>query len=169
MIPPGVFTMENSATWRLPLHILPINAELWGLLLSLAQSCPALCHIIDWSNPGFPVLHYLLEFSQAHVHWVGDVTQPSHPLSSLSPHVYTQISPECLNCFYSQHFWCQTCRVFTPSNSSVFRGNQRNVLQFNWILTLILGVSRDPTGVSPQDCHHFRCQSQAQVACPWTD
>ena len=36
--------------------------------------------------PGFPVLHYLLEFAQTHVHWVGDVIQPCHPLLSPSPH-----------------------------------------------------------------------------------
>ena len=35
--------------------------------------------------PGSSVLHYLLEFVQIHVHWVGNATQPSHPLLSLSP------------------------------------------------------------------------------------
>ena len=34
---------------------------------------------MDCSTPGFPVLHYLLEFAQAHVHGVGDAVQPSHP------------------------------------------------------------------------------------------
>ena len=34
------------------------------------------------STPDFPVLHYLLEFAQTHVHWVSDAIQPSHPLSS---------------------------------------------------------------------------------------
>ena len=34
---------------------------------------------------GFPVLHYLPEYSQTHVHWVGDVIQPSHSLSSPFP------------------------------------------------------------------------------------
>ena len=32
-----------------------------------------------------PVLHHLLELTQIHVHWVGDATQPSHPLSPPSP------------------------------------------------------------------------------------
>ena len=32
---------------------------------------------------GFPVVHYLLELAQTHVHWVGDAIQPSCPLSSL--------------------------------------------------------------------------------------
>ena len=40
---------------------------------------------MDWSTPGFPVLHHLPEFAQTHVHWVSDTIQPSHPLSSPSP------------------------------------------------------------------------------------
>ena len=35
--------------------------------------------------PGFPVLHYLLEFAQTHVHWVGDATRPPHLLLCPSP------------------------------------------------------------------------------------
>ena len=39
----------------------------------------------DYSTPGFPVHHQLLELAQIHVHRVGDAIQPSHPLSSPSP------------------------------------------------------------------------------------
>ena len=35
---------------------------------------------MDCSMPGYPVLHYFLEFAQTHVPWVGDAIQPSHPL-----------------------------------------------------------------------------------------
>ena len=35
--------------------------------------------------PGFPILPYLLEFAQTHVHRGGDAIQPSHPLSPSSP------------------------------------------------------------------------------------
>ena len=42
---------------------------------------------MDCSTPGFPVLHYLLEFAQTHVHWVNDAIQPSNPLSPPSPPV----------------------------------------------------------------------------------
>ena len=53
---------------------------------SVAQSCPTLCDPMDWSMPGLPVHHQLLELAQTHVHHrVSDVTQPSHPLSSPSP------------------------------------------------------------------------------------
>ena len=40
---------------------------------------------MDCSTPGFPVHHQFPEFTQTHVHWVGDAIQPSHPLSSPSP------------------------------------------------------------------------------------
>ena len=40
---------------------------------------------MDYSMPGFPVLHHLLEIVQTHVHCVGDAIQPTHPLSSPSP------------------------------------------------------------------------------------
>ena len=39
----------------------------------------------DCSMPGLPVHHRLTEFTQTHVHQVGDAIQPSHPLSSPSP------------------------------------------------------------------------------------
>ena len=47
----------------------------------VAQSCPTLCDPMNCIMPGFPVLYYLLEFAQSHVHLVGDAIQPSHPLS----------------------------------------------------------------------------------------
>ena len=50
----------------------------------VAESCPILCDPMD-CTPGCPVLCYLLKFTQTHAHWVGDVIQPSHPLSSPSP------------------------------------------------------------------------------------
>ena len=52
---------------------------------SVAQLCPTICDPTNHSTPGFPVHHQLLEFTQTHVHWVGDAIQPSHPLLSSSP------------------------------------------------------------------------------------
>ena len=43
---------------------------------------------IDCSTPGFPVLHYLLEFAQIHVRWVGYPIWPSHPLPPPSPFAF---------------------------------------------------------------------------------
>ena len=52
---------------------------------SVAQSCLTLCDPMNCSMPGLPVHHQLPEFTQSHVHLVGDAIQPSHPLSSPSP------------------------------------------------------------------------------------
>ena len=56
---------------------------------SLAQSCTTLCNPMNCSTPGFPILHQLPELAQTHVYRVGDVTQPSHPLSSPSPPAFS--------------------------------------------------------------------------------
>ena len=52
---------------------------------SVAQSCPTLCNPMNHSIPGLSVHHQLPEFTQTHVHQVGDAIQSSHPLSSPSP------------------------------------------------------------------------------------
>ena len=51
----------------------------------VAELCPTLCDPMNHSTPGLPVHHHLPEFTQTHVHQVGDAIQPSHPLSSPSP------------------------------------------------------------------------------------
>ena len=49
------------------------------------QLWPTLCDPMDCRTPGLPVHHQLPEFTQTHVHGVGEAIQPSHPLSSPSP------------------------------------------------------------------------------------
>ena len=51
---------------------------------SVAKLCPALRDPMNCSMPGFLVLHHVLEFTQTHVHRVGDAIQQSHPLLSPS-------------------------------------------------------------------------------------
>jgi len=52
---------------------------------SVTQSCPTLCDPMNCSTPGLFVHHQLPEFTQTHVHHVGDAIQPSDLLSSPSP------------------------------------------------------------------------------------
>ena len=52
---------------------------------SVAQSCLTLRPHEFCSMLGLPVHHQLPEFTQNHVHQVGDAIQPSHPLLSPSP------------------------------------------------------------------------------------
>ena len=49
---------------------------------SVAQWCLTLCNPMNCSRPGLPVHHHLPEFTQTHIHRVGDAIQPSYPLSS---------------------------------------------------------------------------------------
>ena len=51
---------------------------------SVAKSCLTLCDPIDCSTSGSSILHYATVLAQAHVPWVGDLLQSSHPLSSPS-------------------------------------------------------------------------------------
>ena len=53
--------------------------------ISITQSCLTLCDPMNCSTPDLPVIHQLPEFTETHVHRVGDAIQPSHPLSSPSP------------------------------------------------------------------------------------
>ena len=59
---------------------------------SVAQSCLTFCDPMDCSTPGLPVQHQLPEFTQTHVHWVGDATNhlilssPCPPAFNLSQH-----------------------------------------------------------------------------------
>ena len=54
----------------------------------VAQFCQTLWGPMDWSMPGFPVLHHLLDFMQIFVHLVGDAIQPPCTLSSPFPHAF---------------------------------------------------------------------------------
>ena len=70
-------------TW-VPVASLSINL-LSVQFSSVAQSCPTLCDPMNHSMPGLRVHQHLPEFTQTHIHWVGDAIQPSHPLSSPFP------------------------------------------------------------------------------------
>ena len=47
---------------------------------SVTHSCATLCDPMNRSTRGLPVHHQLPEFTQTHVHRVGDAIQPSHPV-----------------------------------------------------------------------------------------
>ena len=77
---------------------------------SVAQSCPTLCNPMNRSTPNLPVHHPLPEFTQTHAHRVGDVIQPSHPLSSPShpapnPSQHRVFSDESILCMRWPKYW----------------------------------------------------------------
>ena len=105
-----------------------LNPELGRLLSSLTfvvvvQSLSRvwLSDLVDCSKPGFPVLHYLLEFAQTHVHWVDNAIKSSHPLLLLLlPSVFPSMrvfSNELALCIRWPKFW-----NFSISPSNEFQG-----------------------------------------------
>jgi len=74
-----------------PLTIIPHLPEFQNIQFSLvqfssvAQSCLILYNPMDCCMSGVPVHYQLPEFTQTHVHWVGDTIQSSRPLSFPSP------------------------------------------------------------------------------------
>ena len=51
-----------------------IENEVKNCCCTVTQLCLTLC---DYSTPGFPVFHQLLELAQTHVHWVGHAISSS--------------------------------------------------------------------------------------------
>ena len=70
-----------------PSYIQNIVVKIWTSVQfsSVPQSCPTLCDPMNRSTPDLPAHHQLPEFTQTHIHRVGDAIQPSHPLSSPFP------------------------------------------------------------------------------------
>ena len=86
---------------------------------------------MDCSMPGFPVLHYLPEFVQTHIHWVSDATQPSHLLLPSSLPAF--------NLWASGAF--PVSRLFTSDGQSI--GASASVLPMNiqgWFLLGLTGL-----------------------------
>ena len=82
--------------------------------------CPTLCNPMDCSTPGLPVHHPLLEFTQSHVHSVGDAIL-CHPLL-LPPSIIPSIrvfSNESVLCTRWPKYWSFS---FSISPSSEYSG-----------------------------------------------
>ena len=74
------------------------------------------------SQSGLPVPHQLPEFTQTHLHWVGDAIQPSHPLSSPSPAAF--------NLSQHQDFF-PVSQFFTSGGQSIGVSASTSVLPMN--------------------------------------
>ena len=96
---------------------------------------------MDCRKPGFPVHHKLLELTQIHVHWIGYVIQPSHPLSSPFPPCL-QFFPASESFSMSQFFASGGQSIEASSSASVFPMNIQD-FRMGWLDSLqYKGVSR---------------------------
>ena len=85
---------------------------------------------MNCSTPGFPVLHYLLEFAQTNVHWVGDAIQPSRPLSFPSPPAFNLSQQQGL--FQSQLFSSGGQSIGASASTSVLPVNIQDWFLLGW-------------------------------------
>ena len=107
---------------------------------------------MNCSTPGFPVLHYLQQFAQTHVHRVNDDIQPSPPCHLRLPSVFPSIrvfSKELVFHIRWPEYWSFS---FNVSPSSEYSG----LISF-WIdwFDLLSGEShgqRSLAGCSPWGC-----------------
>ena len=83
----GIPRMCSRIFCRLYPMIFQIDYKTYTYVQFSRSVCPALCGPINCSTPGILIHHQLPEFTQTHVHWVGDAIQPSHPLSPIPPSI----------------------------------------------------------------------------------
>ena len=118
---------------------------------SVTHSYPTLFDLMNWSMPGFPVLHYLPAFAQTYVHWVSDAIQISHPL--LTPF------SSCLQSFPVLGSFPVT-QLFVSSNQSSAASASASVLPMN--LWLFFSCSVMSSSLWPHGPQH------ARLPCPLT-
>ena len=125
-----------------------LQAKLWqrdGELQfnSVAQWCLTLCGPMDYSTPGLPVCHQLLEFTQTHAHWVGHA-HPTISSSAIPPSIFSNIrvfiNKSVLHIRWPK-YWSFSFSI-SPSNEYSglisFRMNWLELLAVQWTLKSLL-------------------------------
>ena len=145
----------------------PFNFTLlfWFIFLCclVTKSCLTLCNPMDCSMTGFPVLHYHLEFAQAHVHWIHHQSvMPSNHLILCCPLLFLpSIFPSTGSFPVSQ--------LFVSGGQSIGASASVSVLPINimgWLPLGLIGfisllskeLSRVFSGTTVQKHHFFGAQ-----------
>ena len=111
----GNGTHSSIFAWKIPRTEAPgglqsMGPQRVGHSVQFSHSVVSDCDPMNCSTPGFPVHHHFPEFTQTHVHWVGDAIQLFHPLSSpfLPPPIPPSIrvfSNESILCMRRPKYW----------------------------------------------------------------
>ena len=139
---------------------LPVHHQCLELQFSsVAQLCLTLCDPMNCSLPGLLVHHQLPEFTQTHVHWVGDAIQPSHPLSSPSPPAPNPSQHQGLfQWVNSSH---KVAKVWVSASTSVLPMNTQDWSPLGWTGWISLqskGLSRVFSNTTVQKHQFFGAQ-----------
>ena len=127
---------------------------------------------MNCSTPGLPVYHQLLEFTQTHVHRVGDAIQPSHPLSSPSPPAPNPSQHQSLFQWVSSSHEVAKVLAFQPQHQSFqWTPTLKYLLIIDFMVMAILTGMRDIISheSSIYIIHtHTHTESPSQI-CPFFD
>ena len=131
---------------------------------------------MDCSTLGLPVHHWLLEFTQTLVHWMGDAIQQSHTLSSRSPPAFNLSQHQGLFQWVSSSYQVAKGLKFQPQHQSfqwIFRTDflsdgligspccprdpqeSSPTTQFKSINSSVLNFLYSPTFTSIHDCINY--------------
>ena len=148
-----MITKCNVVIWSIPqkghYRIVQFN--------SVAQWCPTFCDPMDCSAPALPVYYQFPEFTQTHLHWVGDAIQPFHPL--LSSHL--QSSPALGSFPISQLFTSGSKNIGVSASTSVLPVNTQDWFPLGWTDWISLqskGLSRVFFNIAVQKHQFFSAQ-----------
>ena len=121
-----------------------------------------LCNPMDCSTTGFPVHHHLPELAQAHVHWVSDAIQLSHPLSTPSPPSFNLSQQQSLSSESVLHIRWPKYWSFSFS-SSIGPSNEYSwLISFRWDWLDLLAVPGTLKSLLPHHCSKasiFQCSA----------
>ena len=118
---------------------------------------------MEYSTPGLSV-HQLPEFTQTHVHWVGDAIEPSVPLSSPSPLAFN-LQPSSGSFQMSQLFASGGQSIGVSASASVLPKNIQDLFPLGWtgwISLMSKGLSRVFSNTMVQKHQYFSAQLSIQ-------
>ena len=159
-----------ATTFRIFLILFPnvniytvINILLQVQFSSVAHLCPTLCNPMNWSTPGLPVQHQLLEFTQTHVHRVSDhsaISSSFVPFSSCP-----QSLPASGSFPMSQLFAWGGQSIGVSASTSVLPKNTQDWSPLEWTGWISLqskGLSRVFSNTTVQKHQFFGAQPSSQ-------
>ena len=132
------------------------------IVVLLLSPVPTLCNSINCSTPGFPVLPYLPEFAQTHVHWINDAIQPSHPL--LLPSAAISLSQH-QSLFQFVSFSHQVTKDWSFSFSTSPSSEYLGLISFRIDWFDLLTVQR--TLMSPLQHHNLKASIFSTLSLPY--
>ena len=125
----------------------------------VAQSCPTPHDPMYHNTPGLPVHHQLPEFTQTHLHWVGDAIQPVS--SSVIPFSSFQSFPASGSFQMSQFFALGSQSIGVSALTSVLPVNTQDRSPLGWTGWISLqskGLSRVFSNTTVQKHQFFSAQ-----------